>query len=101
MHSSFAYYEGQSAKFFYQLSENTLLKAFPIGPNSIGTPIDGTVNNPIGESGGFLSISSNGTNDASAILWINQSRPYCDAIQSVCPGLLRAVKASDVTKELY
>ncbi len=101
MHSSFAYYEGQSAKFFYQLSENTLLKAFPIGPNSLGTPIDGTVNNPIGGSGGFLSISSNGTNDASAILWINQARPYCDAIQSVCPGLLRAVKASDVTKEIY
>lgn len=47
--------------------------------------------------GGFLTISANGTNDDSGIVWVNM--PYDDnANHKVVRGVLRAFDASDVSK---
>jgi hypothetical protein len=103
MHSSLAYFNaGGGNQYLYQMSENTALKAFPISGTFLGTPVVSTVNNAVGGTGGFLSVSSNGSAAGSGILWVWQPIPSCtSAGQGSCPGLLRAVSATDVTKELW
>lgn len=47
--------------------------------------------------GGFMTLSANGTNDGSGIVWVNM--PYSDnANHQVVRGILRAFDASDVSK---
>jgi hypothetical protein len=48
----------------------------------------------------LLSVSSNGSLDSTAILWASYAANG-DANQSVRPGILRAIDATDVTKELW
>jgi uncharacterized repeat protein (TIGR03806 family) len=55
---------------------------------------------PNGQPGGMLSISANGTNAGSAILWASHQLSG-DANQSVQPGILRAYDAQNVTNELW
>ena len=55
---------------------------------------------PTGNNGAVLSVSSNGSVDSTAILWASYAANG-DANQSVRPGILRAIDASDVTKELW
>jgi F5/8 type C domain/Secretion system C-terminal sorting domain/Fibronectin type III domain len=102
MHSSFAYFgpPGPATKYVYQFSETTTLKAYPIKANSLGTPINGTVQGPDGAAGAFMSVSSP-PNASSGILWISHAKAGCNANQNTCPGILRAVNALDVTKELW
>ncbi|MBS1947329.1 MAG: discoidin domain-containing protein [Bacteroidetes bacterium] len=101
MHSSFAYYGGNNNQYVYQLSENTLLKAFKVGANSLGTAINGGISGPTGAAGGFLSVTSNGTDNSTGILWITQAVNGCNANGTLCQGILRAVRADDVTTELW
>ncbi|MBS1598286.1 MAG: discoidin domain-containing protein [Bacteroidetes bacterium] len=103
MHSSFAYFGGNTNKYFYQFGENSLLKAYPIVGNSLGTPItSGTINDgPKGAAGSYMSVSSNGGDETTGILWISHPVSNCNANQNSCPGVFRAVKASDVNQELW
>jgi hypothetical protein len=98
MHSTFAYFGGPTP-YAYQYSESSLLMAYPVSVNGLGPAI---VNNnflgPNGGTGGFLSVSSNGPDPATGILWAYQPVNGCDGI---CHGTLHAVKASDITKELW
>jgi hypothetical protein len=55
---------------------------------------------PAGMPGGILSLSANGRQSETAIVWA--SHPLnCDANQRVCPGILRAFKAANVAEELW
>jgi F5/8 type C domain-containing protein/type IX secretion system substrate protein/fibronectin type III domain protein len=101
LHSSFAYYGGTAGQYVYQFSENTLLQSFKVNSNSLGNPVSGSVSGPTGASGAYLSVSSNGANDTTAILWITHAINGCNANQSLCNGVLRAVRADDVTTELW
>jgi hypothetical protein len=101
MHSSFAYFGGSPNQYVYQFSENSLLESFKVNNNTLGTPVSGTVSGPTGISGAYMSVSSNGTDPSSAILWITHAVNGCNANQQTCPGILRAVKADDVTTELW
>jgi hypothetical protein len=102
--SSFAYYKGQEKEYIFSWSENGLLRAFPYdrgtGKIDMSTAVSSGVQGPIGNNGAFLSVSSNGTDDSSAILWASHSATG-DANQSVRPGILHAFAASDITRELW
>jgi hypothetical protein len=94
-HSSLTYFGGATNKYIYQFSENTHLMAFPVNANSLGTPIQNT-SVPINTimEGGYHSVSSNGTDPASAILWVTN-------LTGTTGGTLHALKADDITQELW
>ncbi len=104
LRSAFSYYKGSQKEFIYSWSENALLKAFPYSrtldkideANTISSGVQG----PVGNSGAFLSVSSNGSVDSTAVLWATFAASG-DANQSVRPGILHAFDANDVTKELW
>lgn len=104
LHSSFGYYKGTQKEYVYVWSENALLKAFSYNRTSnnldVANTISSGVQGPIGNSGAFLSVSSNGSVDSSAILWASFASSG-DANQSVRHGILHAFAANDVTKELW
>ncbi|MBS1609393.1 MAG: discoidin domain-containing protein [Bacteroidetes bacterium] len=104
LRSSMSYYKGAQNEYIYTWSENALLKAFPYNRNTnqfdLANTISSGVQGPIGNNGAFLSVSSNGSVDTTAILWAAHAADG-DANQSVRPGILRAIDANDVTKELW
>ncbi|MFI5193913.1 MAG: discoidin domain-containing protein [Chitinophagales bacterium] len=101
MHSSFAYFGG-TTPLLYQFSENTDLQAFPVLSNSLGTPTVNTMlQGPVGPSGGYMSVSSNGMDPLTGILWVSHSITGCSANTGTCGNVLRALKASDITQELW
>jgi len=104
LRSSFAYYKGQQNEYVFSWSENGLLRAFPYdrgtGKFDMNTAVSSGVQGPIGNNGAFLSVSSNGNDDASAILWASHAANG-DANQSVRPGILHAFAAGDITRELW
>jgi hypothetical protein len=104
MHCSFSYYKGSASEFVYVWSENQQLAAVPFNSSTglLGAPVRNTqMQGPVGDHGAFLSVSSSGNNDVSGILWVSHAIAPCDAGGSLCPGILRAVNASDITKELW
>lgn len=104
LRSTLAYYKGEQKEFVYTWSENSLLKAFPYNRTTSQFDLNGTVSSgvqgPTGNNGAFLSVSSNGSVDSTAILWTSYASNG-DANQATRPGILRAFSASDVTKELW
>ena len=104
LRSSFAYYKGQEKEYVYSWSENGLLRAMPYDRGTakidMNAQISSGVQGPIGNNGAFLSVSSNGVDDSSAILWASHAANG-DANQSVRPGILHAFAANDVTRELW
>jgi hypothetical protein len=104
LRSSMSYYRGQQKEYVYSWSENALLKAFPYNRTTSQFDLVNTVSSgvqgPVGNNGAFLSVSSNGSIDTTAVLWASYASNG-DANQSVRPGILRAFDANDVTKELW
>ncbi|MEJ0030336.1 MAG: discoidin domain-containing protein [Bacteroidota bacterium] len=104
LRSSFAYFKGAAKEYVFSWSENGLLRAFPYdrgtGKLDVNNQVVSGAQGPIGNNGAFLSVSSNGTDDSSAILWASHAANG-DANQSVRPGILHAFAASDVTRELW
>ncbi|HNP21913.1 MAG TPA: discoidin domain-containing protein [Panacibacter sp.] len=102
--SSMSYYKGTQNEFVYSWSENSLLRAFHYSRTTNMFNLDSTISSglqgPTGNNGAVLAVSSNGSADSTAILWASYAANG-DANQSVRPGILRAIDASDVTKELW
>ncbi|HEY8735277.1 MAG TPA: discoidin domain-containing protein, partial [Puia sp.] len=95
-HSSLTYFGGATAKWLYQFSEYTNVTAFQVNTASgtLGTKITNTsVPTNTGLLGGFMSVSSNGTDDNSGILWVTHFTPS--------GGALHALKASNIAQELW
>jgi hypothetical protein len=108
LHATLAYYtSGPGNENVYVLAENSALKSFPYirSTTSFGSPTNSGIVGPVGQSGGFLSVSSNASAAGSAILWVSHAIAPCDANQApptaLCQGILRALDATDVTKELW
>lgn len=103
LRSSMSFFGG-SKKYIYSWSENSLLRAYPYDTVSNLVDLNNTivsgVQGPIGNNGAVLSVSSNGSVDSTGILWASYAASG-DANQSVRPGILRAMDATDVTKELW
>ena len=105
LRSSLAYYKGEQKEYVYSWSEKAPLYAFPYDRTSdtldVTNAIIGCVAGPQNGNGSFFSLSSNGSVDSTAVLWVNQAANGANANQAVRPGVLRAFSATDVTKELW
>jgi hypothetical protein len=104
MHCQAAYYKGSSKEFVYVWSENDPLRAIPFDRASsllsAQSQVFSTAAGPTGQSGAILSVSSNGSQDGTGILWASYAYTG-DAEHGVSPGILRAFDANDVTKQLW
>ena len=104
MHCQAAYYKSGTKEFVYVWSENDPLRAIPFdrASNLLSPEREtvATVAGPIGQSGAILSVSSNGNQAGTGILWASYAANG-DAEHDVRPGILRAFDANDVTKELW
>ena len=104
MHCQAAYYKGSSKEFVYVWSENDPLRAIPFDrASNLLSPQAQILSNaagPTGQSGAVLSVSSNGSQDGTGILWASYAYTG-DAEHAVSPGILRAFDANDVSKQLW
>ncbi|MFN8582000.1 MAG: hypothetical protein U0163_13640 [Gemmatimonadaceae bacterium] len=103
MHCQAAYYRGATKEYVYVWSENDPLRAIPFdrGANLLNSSGELDVNSgPTGQSGAVISVSSNGTQPGTGIVWASYAVTG-DAEDFVSPGILRAFDASDITKELW
>ncbi len=96
-HSSLVYWGGANKQYIYQFSENTHVQAFPV--NIAGQKLDNPIVNttvPIStiSEGGYASVSSNGTDVSTGILWV--ANPTGGS-----GGTVHALKADDITQELW
>jgi hypothetical protein len=102
IHGAPAFWNGPSGPWVYVWGEQDNLKAFAFDGSVFNTtPISQSINPaPPGMPGGFLTISANGSQAGSAILWA--SIPYAeDANIDIVSGVLRAFDATDLTRELW
>src|ERR1700682_803640 len=104
MHCQPAYYKGGSKEFVYVWSENDPLRAIPFdrAGNLLSTQgqVVSSAAGPTGQSGAVLSVSSNGSQDGTGILWASYASSG-DAGEFLGPGILRAFDANDISKELW
>lgn len=103
LHCQPAYYIGSNNEFAYVWSENDQLRALSFNRSTYTfatNEIVSTDNGPTGGCGADLSVSSNGSVDGTGILWASYAING-DAGYEVCPGILRAFDANDITKELW
>jgi hypothetical protein len=104
MHCQATYYKGSSREFVYVWSENDPLRAIPlVRATNLLSPqsqILSSAAGPTGQSGAVLSVSSNGSQDGTGILWASYASSG-DAEHAVSPGILRAFDANDITRELW
>ena len=104
MHCQPAYFKGSAKEFVYVWSENAPLHAirFDRTANMLSTTdqVTSSVAGPTGQSGAMLSVSSNGSQDGTGILWAAYAATG-DAEHATSPGVLHAFDANDVTKELW
>jgi outer membrane protein assembly factor BamB len=104
MHAQAAYYKGSSKEFVYVWSENDPLRAIPFDRATNTLDASGMTvfaqGGPTGQSGAVLSVSSNGSQDGTGIVWAAHAFTG-DAEHDVSPGILRAFDARDVSKELW
>ncbi|MFL5789742.1 MAG: discoidin domain-containing protein, partial [Flavisolibacter sp.] len=104
MHAQFSYYGGAANEYAYLWPENTLLTAIPFlrttGLFDNTKIVTSSIPSPNGQTGAMLSVSSNGSLDSTSILWASVPS-NCDAESNTCPGILRAIDAMDVTKEMW
>jgi outer membrane protein assembly factor BamB len=103
LHCQPAYYKGSSAEYVYVWSENDQLRALSFNRSSNTFQSNETVatdNGPTGDCGAELSVSSNGTTDGTGIVWATYAISG-NAGNTICPGILRAFDANDITQELW
>ncbi|HEY0529314.1 MAG TPA: hypothetical protein VGD02_10835 [Gemmatimonadaceae bacterium] len=104
MHCQAAYFKGSTKELVYVWSENDMLRAIPfdrasnllLPQSTVGSSATG----PTGQSGAVLSVSSNGSQDGTGILWASYASSG-DAEHDVSPGILRAFDANDVRNQLW
>ena len=103
IHGSPVYFPySASGALIYIWSENDYLKAFQFNGSTLGTsPITtSSFAAPPGMPGGVMSISSNGSQAGTGVVWA--SIPLnADAESAVVSGVLRVFDASNLSSELY
>ncbi|HRH47810.1 MAG TPA: discoidin domain-containing protein [Panacibacter sp.] len=105
LHTTFAYYKAQNNGYAYLWGGNSQLHAFPFNYTTNQFDFNATLtsyalccNNIYGAS---MSISSNGSIDSTAVLWVSHIQSGIYPPGPPYPGILRAFAANDITKELW
>ena len=105
LHASMGYYRGIKNEFVYAWSENAALTALSFnrasGNFTLANTVSSSIQGPRGQTGAFLSTSSNGPNDSTGVLWGVHASGGCDAETGVCHGILHAIDANNVKSELW
>lgn len=104
IHGSPIWWDGPNGSFAYVWGEFDFLRQYEfdraqgkfILPNFAHSPTAA----PDGMPGGMLSVSANGTNAGTGIIWASHQFSG-DANQQVRPGILHAYDAQDVSRELW
>ena len=105
LHGSPVYFkDAYNQEYVYAWAEGSLLKQFPFNRSTllfdtVNVKIGNTVL-PSGMPGAMLSLSSNGAQPGTGILWANHPI-HGDANHADVPGVLQAFDATDVTHELW
>jgi hypothetical protein len=107
IHGTPAFWTGPTGSFIYLWGENDRMRAFSFAnglfdttPTSMSVATSPAITPPNGMPGGFISVSSNGTQAGTGIVWA--TTPYQgDAESQTVPGILRAFDASDLNRELW
>lgn len=100
LHGSPLYWNGPLGQHIYVWSEHDYAKAFKFNGSALSTApvMKSTMPAPPGMPGAMLSLSANGATNG--IVWANL--PWQgDANQNIVPGVLRALDANDLSKELW
>jgi hypothetical protein len=105
MHCQPSYIKTNTKEYVYVWPENEPLRQIPFNRttmllDSVGQRTNNN-NGPVGQNGGVISVSSNGTIDNTGIVWVAHAVPPYDAEHGVRPGILRAFDANDVSRELW
>ncbi len=105
LHGTPVYFKDSSGKeSVFAWAENSFLKKFPLdrttGLFDTNRIVTGNITLPNGMPGAFMSISSNGIQNGTALLWTSQPF-FGNAINQVRPGVLRTFDANDITHELW
>jgi len=109
LQASPAYWDSDNGGYLYGITAGENLKAYKRNGNGFGTEpsSQSAFIAPTGETaagaeipGGIISISSNGSNPGSGIVWTNVPLS-ADANITTITGILRAFDATDLTKELW
>nr|HVY39104.1 hypothetical protein [Polyangia bacterium] len=109
IHAAPVFWNGPQGPFLYVWAERDYLKAFRLLPNGFQhTPSAQSPSPaPPGMPGGFLSISANGSQAGTGIVWalhpvsVDGSNTDAAASGARVRGILQAFDATDVSKELY
>jgi Secretion system C-terminal sorting domain len=102
-HTAPVYYLGRKYICVYVWCSNDSLKNFhldPVTKKLILPPANKSTMTAAGVQGAMLSLSADGANTVTSIIWANQTLSG-DAIHSVRPGILRAFDANNVANELW
>ena len=102
VHGGPIYWNGSAGPRVFVWGEDDYLKSFAVSGALLNTtPVSKSpYAAPPGMPGGFLTVSSNGTQAGSGVLWA--TLPYAeDANEEVVSGVLRAFDATDLSRELW
>jgi len=103
-HTLPAFYAGTAGAYIYIWSENDVLRAIPFNTTTQVLNGNGQIlgkSGPIGGNGANISVSSNGSNDNSAIVWTTYAGSNCDAGHTNCAGILQAFSATNPNNLLW
>jgi hypothetical protein len=104
IHGGPVWWDGPSASYAYTWPASVQLQQYQFDPVGGMFLLPATAQSPTsapnGQPGGILTLSANGTNTGSGILWASHQLGG-DANQSVRPGILRAYNAENVGLELW
>jgi hypothetical protein len=104
IHGSPAHWRGPMGPLVYIWAEYAHLKAYrlDLARNQFELPpySESKIETPFGMPGAMISISANGDDPESAIVWAHHQLSG-NANQAVRPGILHALSAVDLTRELW
>ncbi len=104
LHGGAVWWDGPGASFGYLWPASVHLQQYQFDRSNgvfvLPTFAQGPTAAPIGQPGGILALSANGTNAGSGIVWASH-QVGGDANQQVLPGILHAYNAQNVSQELW
>ncbi len=104
IHGGPVWWDGPDGSYLYVQAASDYLRQYKYNPATGMLNLPNYAQSPTaaasGQPGGIMSLSANGTNAGSGILWATHNLSG-DANQQVRPGILHAYNAQNVTNEIW